>query len=159
MTVGDSGVSPGLFKYVADYCDSITSGDQAIDEPLDKDNDLLLFSENLVTQLSAKHLRVKITGFNERSEAQLVSERRRLERLGQKEKLQLLLFHLEYLCSKVGEISYSNSEVDAEEFHTYYFPDLLSRVVAWLEELGTDSAARDAAQLALTQYEQTVGQA
>jgi hypothetical protein len=157
--MADTGeIEPSLFELVTDYSDWLASGDNSVSEPLEKDNDLVIFAENFLLQFSRAHLRQKVTGLNERSEKQLVAERRRLQGEANTDKAQLLIFHLEELCSKVGEISYSNSEVDAEEFRLQYFPDLLARIIAWLEEITAAQNIKTAAIKALSQYNLAIGQ-
>ena len=153
-----SEIEPSLFEYVTDYCDGLASEDNLVFEPLEKDNALIIFAENFLPQFSRAHLRQKVTGLNERSRKQLVAERRWLEDKANTGKAQLLIFHLEELCSKVCEISYSNSEADAEDFHLEYFPDLLARIIAWLEEITAAQSIKTTAIKALSQYNLAIGQ-
>jgi len=152
-----SGIAEQLFDSVNDYCGLIDSGDRSIDESLGKNNDLIVFAENLLVQFSRRHLPKPITGLSDRSDRQLSAQRRKMERSGDRLQAQRLMYKFEELCSYVGEVSYSSSEEESEQFHLEYFPAFLEVVTEWLDEVGGDERVKTAAADALTNFNQAVG--
>lgn len=149
-------IAPALFAYVTEYAKEIETRRVDMTENIKGRHPLWLFCENFLAQFSAGYLHRSIEGFNERSQAQLTEERRKLEGDATRTAAQLLIFHLAPLCSRMPEISYSNSDQDVEEFHTDYFPELLSRINVWLEECGASDMLKAAASEANAAYSRAI---
>jgi hypothetical protein len=66
------------------------------------------------------------------------------------------MFQLEPLCDLVAEISYGNSEIEAESFHTELFPEFLEQIELWLEEYPASQALRDAVGESVRSYNQAI---
>jgi hypothetical protein len=154
-------IASSLFDFVVEYAKDIAQGRATIDKSIDGDSALIVFAENFLAQFSKGYLKVTIEGFNSRSQNQLRNARRRLERRKSGNKTdaaQLLIFHLEPLCDRIPEISYGNSEIEAVEFHIYYFVELMNRIVAWLDEFPASNSLRDAARNAERSYNDAIEQ-
>lgn len=151
-----TGVVPSLFDYVVEYAAEIDSGKESTTGPIASQSRLVIFLENFLVQFSSGYLSRRIEGFNDRSQAQLTAERRRLESVEGTGAAQRLIFHLEPLCSRLSEISYSNSEQDAEEFHLDYVPGLLDRILAWFEECAAEQALTTATSAAAATYRRSI---
>jgi hypothetical protein len=152
-------IAPSLFDYVLEYAKDIVSGDKTISSSVDGDSTLIVFAENFLTQFADGYLGLKIVGFNSRSQGQLKVARRRLERgsnSDQTKAAQHLMFQLEPLCDLVAEISYGNSEIEAESFHTELFPEFLEQIELWLEEYPASQALRDAVGESVRSYNQAI---
>lgn len=151
-----------LFEYITDYTQELEANKASITDAIDGDHMLVLFSQNFLEQFSKGYLSTPISGFNDRSRRQLRQRRRTLEKgqasAGDKtEAGQKLIFHLEPMCDRISEISYGNSEIDAEEFHYVFFAELLELIVAWLEETSkAGQELRDTAQASLEAYQRAI---
>jgi hypothetical protein len=107
------------------------------DRAFDGSNPLVVLVESSLESLSNRFLFVKIVGFSQRSEAQLVQERRKLEAQGARPALQRLLFAFEPICEAVRGASYGAPDsATRAQFFQQYFPTWLDRVEAWSIEAG-----------------------
>ena len=154
-------VAASLFDYVFEYAKDLEHGRATVLTPIDGESALIVFAENFLAQFSKGYLKQSIEGFNSRSQNQLRNARRRLERRTSGKPTaaaQSLIFHLEPLCDLIPEISYGNSEIEAGEFHIYYFVELMNRIVAWVEEFPVADSLREAAQNARRSYNDAIEQ-
>lgn len=157
MSFGEHIIAPELFDFVTDYAKALSAKKVAATDPIDGQHDLVQFAGNFLAQFSVGYLKKSILGFNALSLAKLKEARRDLEAEGGKtEEAQRLIFHLEPLCTRLPEISYSHSSQDANDFHRVYFTQLLDHIGSWLDEDGADKAVRAAAAAASSAYEKAI---
>lgn len=151
-------VAPELFEFVTEFSDSIASGDASTTDPIRKRHPLYVFVENFLAQFSNGYLGEDVQGFTSRSQTQLITARRRLESEEGTEEAQRLIFALEPMCSRLRELSYSESDEDLEEFYHQSLPGLLLRIEKWLEEIQADEELLDAARNARKEYSRALGE-
>ncbi|WP_270886889.1 hypothetical protein [Pedococcus sp. 5OH_020] len=146
-----------LFDYITEYAADIEASRVNVSDAIRGDDVLLIFAENFVAQFSKNFLRRDIVGFTSRSKVEMTSARRKLQKSPRSLKAQSLMFHLEPLFSLVPELSYGNSEDDAQAFRLEYFHELLQKIVDWLSEEESEAAALAAAEESLRVYEKAMG--
>lgn len=156
MSASEQIIAAELFDFVTDYAKALSAKEAAVTDPIDGLHDLIQFTGNFLAQFSTGYLNKPIEGFNARSLAQLKEARHDIENAEGTVEAQRLIFHLEPLCTRMPEISYSHSSQDAADFHRVYFPQFLDRIGAWLVEAGAATAVRDAAAAASSAFKNAI---
>jgi hypothetical protein len=150
-------IEPSMFEVVEQYAAELASGEKTIYQTINKDNGLLDFCETFLTQFSSFYMKKPAYGFNDRSQSQLSRARLHLEGKPGTEEAQRLIYALEPLCTRIPEIKYGRSEIESDQFHGEFIPDLLRQILLWLEEIDASPDLQEAASSAETAYLEAVG--
>jgi len=147
------GVLPESLDVVVEFAESVS--DESVDDDdrwLHGSHTLALLVQNVLEAISTTQLRVPITGLNHSTKERIGTSRRKLEKSGERDALQVLLFSFEQLCDLVQDVGYrSEGAEESRQFFTETFPEWLNYLEEWADK-EDDDALREACDRASSAY-------
>lgn len=131
------GVLPESLETIVEFAESVRKCSVDDDDRwLHGSHPLALLVQNALEAISTTELRVTIAGLNHPAKERIDKSRRKLEKAGKREALQVLLFYFEQICDLVQDVGYrSEGAEESRQFFTETFPDWIENLGLWADEI------------------------